>query len=1145
MKKAGSATDPLWYKDAIIYEIHVRAFQDSNGDGIGDFGGLLSRLDYLQDLGVTCLWLLPFFPSPLRDDGYDIANYVDVNPSYGTIEDFKQFIDAAHLRGMQVMIELVINHTSDQHPWFQAARLAPPGSPEREMYVWSDTDRMYEGVRIIFTDTEKSNWTWDDTAKAFYWHRFFSHQPDLNFDNPRVMEEVLTAMRFWLDLGVDALRLDAIPYLVERDGTNCENVPETHVKIKQIRAALDQEYGNRLILAEANMWPADVRPYFGDGDECHMAFHFPLMPRIYMALRQEDRLPITDIMAQTPEIPESCQWGLFLRNHDELTLEMVTDDERDYMYLAYSADPRMRINVGIRRRLAPLVDNNRRRIELLNSLLLSFPGTPILYYGDEIGMGDNIYLGDRNGVRTPMQWNSDRNAGFSKAVPAKLYFPVIMDPIWGYQAINVEAQQSDPSSLLHWTRNMIALRKLFRVFGRGTLDFLDPENRKVLAYVRRLKDEESGQSETVLCVANLSRFAQPVSLDLAQFEGMIPVEMLGYVPFPQIDRTPYAITLAPYSFFWLELQPAPEKTETPIVESSEPALGELDLLGKSEGINSILTGPGLNLLQQLLPRYLQRQRWFGAKSRTIVSVHVLDSVPFPRSNPRPAEGESNARSIAAGSTCAIVFLQLTYDDAATDTYQLPLCVSSGDAAEAVRAGAPGSIVATLNTASGPAVLHDGTADEAFRQKLLSLIDKNGELPSALGRIRATKSIAFDEARGTGPLLARTGSAEQSNTSILYEGKLIMKLFRRLQPGENPDTEIGRFLTEVAHFPRIAPFLGDIQSISQDGSETGESTTLAMLQGLVPNEGDGWQWTLEEISRYFESCATCPMPQDVGTYPSFVTDAPTSETAREHAGLYLEGAALLGRRTAEMHLALATPTENTDFRAEPFSTNDLAADAARVEAQITRSLEALRRGMTTLQAGLNESSDTDSTPDLAALILSQRRELLARARVLASADPATAGKRTRIHGDYHLGQTLRSKADFVILDFEGEPARSLEERRAKQSPLKDVAGMLRSFSYAAYAGLNAFTQRRPPNSANDSRALEAWTQLWLNSVSTEFLRAYKTAIAEMPRLIPESEQAQLLLNAYLLEKSLYELLYELNNRPTWVRIPLLGILALPQ
>jgi maltose alpha-D-glucosyltransferase/alpha-amylase len=554
VKKPASTTDPLWYKDAIIYELHVRAFADSNGDGIGDFPGLLARLDYLQDLGVTCIWLLPFFPSPLRDDGYDIANYVDVNPTYGTLNDFKLFLDAAHQRNMQVLIELVINHTSDQHPWFKAARLAPPGSPAREMYVWSSTNRLYKDANIIFTDTQKSNWTWDDTAKAYYWHRFFSHQPDLNFDNPVVMEEVLKAMRFWLDMGVDALRMDAIPYLVERDGTSCENLPETHLVVKKIRAAIDAEYANRFILAEANEAPVDVRPYFGNGDECHMAFHFPLMPRIYMAIRQEDSRPITGIMAQTPAIPDNCQWALFLRNHDELTLSLVSEDERDYMHFAYSNDPRMRINGGIRRRLAPLLDNNRSRIELLNSLLLSFPGTPILYYGDEIGMGDNIYLGDRNSVRTPMQWNSDRNAGFSRCDPARLYFPVIMDPIYGYQAINVEAQLSDQSSLLHWTRNMIALRKLFQVFGRGTQRFLDPANRKILAYLRDLKRGD-GSHETVLCVANLSRFAQPVSLDLADYNGSEPVEMLGYVAFPTITETPYVLTLAPYSFLWLEIQP--------------------------------------------------------------------------------------------------------------------------------------------------------------------------------------------------------------------------------------------------------------------------------------------------------------------------------------------------------------------------------------------------------------------------------------------------------------------------------------------------------------------------------------------------------------------------------------------------------------
>ena len=803
MKKAGSATDPLWYKDAIIYELHVRAFMDSNADGIGDFPGILSKLDYLQDLGVTCLWMLPFFPSPLRDDGYDIANYVDVNPSYGTLNDFKLVLDAAHQRGMQVMIELVINHTSDQHPWFKAARLAPKGSPEREMYVWSDTDKLFEGVRIIFTDTEKSNWSWDEVAQQYYWHRFFSHQPDLNFDNPRVMDEVLKAMRFWLDMGVDALRLDAIPYLVERDGTSCENVPETHQKIKEIRAVIDAEYENRLVLAEANMWPADVRPYFGDGDECHMAFHFPLMPRIYMALRQEDRLPITDIMAQTPAIPDNCQWGLFLRNHDELTLEMVTNDERDYMYFAYSADPRMRVNVGIRRRLAPLVDNNRRRIELLNSLLLSFPGTPILYYGDEIGMGDNIYLGDRNGVRTPMQWNSDRNAGFSTAVPAKLYFPVIMDPIWGYQSINVEAQQSDQSSLLHWTRNMIALRKLFHVFGRGTQEFLNPDNRRVLAYIRRYDGD--GNTETVLCVANLSRFSQPVSLDLARFAGMTPVEMLGYVTFPAITAQPYPLTLAPYSFLWLELQPAPETPEPVLVPEEEPIV---DLL--SHGIEGLLTTQGFTHLEQLLMTYLPRQRWFGAKSRTIKAISVLDSAELH------------------GLNAVLVFLQLTYDDGSTNSYQLPLTITTGEVAETIRASDPGSILATVTTSNGPAILHDGVAREDVRQALLEFIEANVNLPTRNGVLVGRSGSAFAEAHGIDPLPARTGSAEQSNTSILYDAKLILKLFRRLQPGENPDTEIGRFLTETAHFPRIAPLLGDITLHPKDG----EPTTLAMLQGLI-------------------------------------------------------------------------------------------------------------------------------------------------------------------------------------------------------------------------------------------------------------------------------------------------------------------------
>ena len=870
MKQAGSMQDPLWYKDAIIYELHVRAFMDGNNDGIGDFPGLMQKLDYLQDLGVTCLWLLPFFPSPLRDDGYDISDYMTVNPSYGTVEDFKAFLDAAHERGMQVMIELVVNHTSDQHPWFQRARLAPVGSPERDFYVWSDTDKKYEGARIIFTDTEKSNWTWDPVAKQYFWHRFFSHQPDLNYDNPEVLKEVLHIMRHWLDMGVDGLRVDAIPYLVEREGTSCENLPETHAVMKAVRAAIDESYGSRLILAEANQWPTDVRAYFGDGDECHMAFHFPLMPRIYMALRQEDRLPITDILAQTPAIPDNCQWGLFLRNHDELTLEMVSDEERDYMYLAYSADPRMRINIGIRRRLAPLVDNNRRRIELLNSLLFSFPGTPILYYGDEIGMGDNIYLGDRNGVRTPMQWSGDRNAGFSRANPAKLYSPVVMDPVWGYEAVNVEAQQSDQSSLLNWMRNMIALRKLFRVFGRGTLKFLEPANRKILAYLRQF------DGESVLCVANLSRFAQPVQLDLSELEGMIPVEMLGYVEFPPIEKSPYAITLGPYGFLWLELQGGvhQKEPETAMKETESP---RTELLVRGGNVWETLFSESMlqRLEEKLLPEFLARQRWFGGKTRRIASTSVLDWGSFD-------QGRS-----------ALTLLRLNYDEGDADTYLVPLGLTFGSRALEMQEKFPGAIVAPITTSEGVGVLRDGLFSEDALAALLALIAESGSVAMLHGVLRGLPSSMLLALCGEGAdLHPRRSSAEQSNSSIFFGDRLIMKLFRRQQPGVNPDTEIGRYLTERTSFRNIAPFGGSIDYVT--GTDT---YTFAMLQGLVANEGDGWQWMLDELDRYYESSVGEAFPEvESSGLPTDVlslSEAALPERVRDCVGLSLDAAADTG------------------------------------------------------------------------------------------------------------------------------------------------------------------------------------------------------------------------------------------------------------
>ena len=541
-------TDPLWFQDAVFYELHVRAFQDGNDDGIGDFVGLTRRLDYLRDLGVDCLWLLPFFPSPLKDDGYDVADYRTVHPDYGTLADFERFLDEAHARGLRVISDLVVNHTSDQHRWFQEAR-RDPASPFRPYYVWSDNDQRYRDARIIFLDTERSNWAWDPEAKAYYWHRFFSHQPDLNFDNPDVQAELLAVMQHWLDRGLDGFRCDAVPYLFEREGTICENLPETHAFLKALRQAIDGKYVGRILLAEANQWPADVRPYFGDGDEFHMAFHFPLMPRIFLAVRHGDRRPITDIYRHTPDIPVGCQWCLFLRNHDELTLEMVSGDERQELYWAYGHDPRMRLNLGIRRRLAPLLDNDRRKIEVLTSLLFTLPGSPILYYGDEIGMGDNIYLGDRNGVRTPMQWSGDKNAGFSGADSARLYLPLIIDPVYGHGAINVEAQERPPWSLLNWMRRLIATRKKTRAFGRGTLTFLRARNESVLAHLR------VWEGETVLAVHNLSGAAQPVEIELASHVGWLPVEMLSDSRFPIIGTEPYFLSLAPYGYYWFRLQP--------------------------------------------------------------------------------------------------------------------------------------------------------------------------------------------------------------------------------------------------------------------------------------------------------------------------------------------------------------------------------------------------------------------------------------------------------------------------------------------------------------------------------------------------------------------------------------------------------------
>jgi maltose alpha-D-glucosyltransferase/alpha-amylase len=1097
-QKTASASDPLWYKDAVIYELHVRTFFDANNDGIGDFRGLIQKLDYLGGLGVTCLWLLPFFPSPLRDDGYDIADYTNVHPSYGTLDDFRELLEAAHARDMQVLIELVINHSSDEHPWFQAARKAPRGSPERDFYVWSDTDQRYRDVRIIFTDTEKSNWTWDDEAQAYYWHRFFSHQPDLNFDNPRVVDEVVRIMRFWLDMGVDALRLDAIPYLVERDGTNCENLPETHAVIRELRAALDEQHANRMILAEANQWPSDVRAYFGDGDECHMAFHFPLMPRLFMGLRLEDRHPVVDIMRQTPPIPGTCQWGLFLRNHDELTLEMVSSEERDYMYLAYSIDPRMRVNVGIRRRLAPLLENNRRRIELLMSILLSFPGTPILYYGDEIGMGDNIYLGDRNGVRTPMQWSADRNAGFSRANPARLYSPVVMDPVFGYEVVNVEAQEGDSSSLLNWMKHMIALRKLFHVFGRGTIEFLEPANRKILAYVREYGNER------VLCVANLARFAQPVELDLSALAGTTPVEMLGYVEFPRIGRTPYPLTLGPYGFLWFELHGEPEPPPAVAPGASEPAL----VLSASMDWDAPFHPGEQGLLATCrLPEFLGRQRWFGGKSRAIARVAVEDWIRLSDSS-------------------GVAVLAVEYADADRETYVLPLAFAIESAADRLRGEHAAAIVAAITAGDREGVVHEAlVVDERCRELLTLVMDRRTER----GVSGIITGIPDDSAQAEAPPaegwpVART-SGEQSNSSIIFGDRFIMKLFRRLEYGPNPDCEMTRYLAGVRHFDGVPGYAGEIR---YRRPVTG-TATIGFLQRLVPNQGDGWIWMLDELGRYYERVLTLPSDELLAfgaPGPLQLGDGEFPPGLDEALGFSDDAAAALGRRTALMHLALAEPTDDPAFAPEPFDAGDVRALADGVRAQAATAFNRLRDILPSLP---------DDVVETASRALSLRSRVMAHVSTLSDVRPRCT--RIRVHGDYHLGQVLRVGNDFVIIDFEGEPTRPIAERRARHSALKDVAGMLRSISYAARFALHTHLARR---TGSEDRLLR-WTRLWERAAHAAFMRSYRRTAGDASFVPSDEADLARLLKLYLLDKVLYELRYELDNRPSWVRVPLAGML----
>jgi len=1080
-------SDPLWYKDAIVYQTHVKSFFDHNNDGIGDFAGLTDKLDYIKDLGVSAIWLMPFYPSPLRDDGYDIMDYRSINPSYGEMRDVKRFIDEAHRRDLRVVTELVINHTSDQHPWFQRARRARPGSSHRNYYVWSDSDQKYTDTRIIFLDTEPSNWTWDPVAKAYFWHRFYSHQPDLNFDHPPVMREVLNLLHYWLKMGIDGLRLDAIPYLIEREGTNCENLPETHDVLKRIRAEMDAHYPDRMLLAEANQWPEDTQPYFGAGDECHMAFHFPLMPRMYMGVAQEDRAPITDIMRQTPEIPDNCQWAIFLRNHDELTLEMVTEKERDYLWNTYAADRRMRINLGIRRRLAPLMDNDRRKIELMNSMLFSMPGTPVMYYGDEIGMGDNIYLGDRDGVRTPMQWSPDRNGGFSRANPQALYLPPVMDPVYGFDAVNVEAQSRSASSLLNWMRRLITVRRQHKAFSRGTLDFIYPGNRKILAYTRAY------DGETILCVVNLSRNAQPVELQLQQYRGRTPVELIGRTSFPPIGDLPYLLTLPGHGFYWFVLADEASMPEWH-VDLPEP-LPEFVTLVLGRGWGSLLDPKNRRELEDgVLTSFLGNQRWFAAKDARIEKLDVTRTIELP----------------GPDGDVLLAMVETTLEGGQRHLYQLPLSVAWGEDNLSLASPLRPFTIAKARRANRVGAIYDASAGDGLAKALLDGLRQERSIATAEGTARFVRSPAMAAVELSETPEIKRLAVEQSNTSMMIDRAMIWKLYRRPLPGPHPEVEIGRFLTDVAGYANTPPLLGSLEFEGAEGT-----STLAAAMGFVLNQGDGWAWTLDYLERELEAML---LERDI---------EPEPEPA-EPFGVYRQLAATIGQRTAELHRAFATPTEDPAFAAEPIGAADLDRWAESLGGELGRLPGVLQR----VRPGLNEidQGDLDRLLDAVPTLEAKVAELTA---------GTIAAHKTRLHGDYHLGQVLIAKGDVYILDFEGEPARDIDERRAKTSPLKDVAGMLRSLDYAAAAVIDRVADLDPAKLAE----VPPLAITWRRGAMRQFLESYRTHIEGCAAVPAQSAELDRLLEFFLIEKAVYEIYYEAANRPAWVAIPIRGILGL--
>ena len=1088
--------DPLWFKDAVIYELHVRSFCDSTGDGIGDFAGLTQRLDYLQELGVTALWLLPFYESPLRDDGYDIADYRRIHPAYGTLSDFKRFLAEAHARGLRVITELVVNHTSDQHAWFQRARRAPRGSAHRNYYVWSDTATEYSDARIIFKDFERSNWTWDPVAGQYFWHRFYSHQPDLNFDNPRVREEILDLVDFWFGMGVDGFRLDAIPYLFEREGTSCENLPETHEFLREIRAHVDANFPGRMLLAEANQWPEDAARYFGDGDECHMAYHFPLMPRLFMAVRMEDRFPITEILEQTPEIPENAQWALFLRNHDELTLEMVTDEERDYMYRVYAAEDRARINLGIRRRLAPLLGHNRRLIELLNALLLSMRGTPVIYYGDEIGMGDNIYLGDRDAVRTPMQWSADRNAGFSRANPQRLYLPVIIDPEYHYESVNVDAQQANPSLLLWWMRRLIALRNRYRAFSRGTMTFVECDNRRVLAFVREY------EGERVLVVANLSRFTQAANLNLPSFTGTVPVEMFGHTQFPTVTNEPYFLSMGPHAFYWFVLEPA-------TAQALAPAGKEPPVLRVSENWDELLTDRRRQL-ENALALYLPSRRWYGSKTRHVSRLRIDDIVPIRMRSVQPA---------------SLVTVRVEYDSGEPDSYALILSAVAAERVAAIERNVPWALIAPVELADGTQLhLVDAIAVPEVAVGLLEAFRTKAKLNGAKGVLTFATEPGVRVRPADEDLHTTVSRSEQSNTSMMFGSEFVLKLIRRLEAGVHPQVEMGRFLAKSKFAEHVAKLAGTV-SYAENG---GKPVVLGVMERAVPHQYDAWTFAVESLGLILEEVAASQdLPPDLPKHPHPMEMPAPHSRLTEVAGAWLGFARLLGQRTAELHLALADAKDNADFVPERYTPFYQRALAQGFRVQARSSLRLLRGSLGSLP---------EKVQDKAKRVLQNEEALLERLHEIASRNLEST--RIRCHGDLHLGQVLVSGREAVFIDFEGEPARSLGDRRIRRSPLKDVAGMVRSFHYASQFAWRELVQSQAAGLGTD---LESWSRAWYLWTASEYISAYVAAASSGGLVTSIGGEHRFLFDAFMLDKAFYELGYELDNRPTWVEIPLDGIL----